>query len=349
MLHIDLKYINMISHRLDRFKRKDDYLFNFRCPICGDSSTKKNKARGYIYRKKNDMFYKCHNCGAGKTFGGLLKITDPLLYKEYVMERYSEGVAGPRANKDPDFNFEPPKFGGTNTQESPVGGLIDELLDRVDKLHEQAELSDSNHIAVDYCKQRRIPREKWHRIYHIDDMSKIHQLAPKYKERIKTQESRLAIPFFDKSGRLTAINLRSYGNSQLKYILVKINEDFPTIFGLDVINYSEPVNIVEGPLDSLFLDNSIACAGTSFNKIDTLNLHEDSVVIIDNQPKNREVCRILEENIQQGKNVVIWPDDIQEKDVNDMVIAGINVKEIISNNVFHGLEAELKFINWRKC
>ena len=102
MLHIDLKYINMISHRFERFKRKDDYLFNFRCPICGDSSTKKNKARGYLYKKKNDMFYKCHNCDAGKTFGGLLKITDPLLHKEYVMERYSEGVAGPRANKTPE-------------------------------------------------------------------------------------------------------------------------------------------------------------------------------------------------------------------------------------------------------
>ena len=86
MLHIDLKYIMMIAHRFDRFKRKDDYLFNFRCPICGDSSSKKNKARGYLYKKKNDMFYKCHNCGAGKTFGGLLKDTDPMLHKDYVLE-----------------------------------------------------------------------------------------------------------------------------------------------------------------------------------------------------------------------------------------------------------------------
>ena len=177
----------MISHRFERFKRKDDYLFNFRCPICGDSSTKKNKARGYLYKKKNDMFYKCHNCDAGKTFGGLLKITDPLLHKEYVMERYSEGVAGPRANKTPEFDFKPPVF---NT---PKDGLIDELMDRVDKLHEQCELSDSNHIAVDYCKRRMIPKEKWDRLYHIEDISKIHQLAPKYRDRIKTNEPRLAL------------------------------------------------------------------------------------------------------------------------------------------------------------
>ena len=125
MLHIDLKYIMMISHRFDRFKRKDDYLFNFRCPICGDSSTKKNKARGYLYKKKNDMFYKCHNCDAGKTFGGLLKMTDPLLHKEYVMERYSEGVAGPRANKTPEFDFKPPVF------DKPKDGLIDEMAFQV--------------------------------------------------------------------------------------------------------------------------------------------------------------------------------------------------------------------------
>ena len=343
MLHIDLKYINMISHRLDRFKRKDDYLFNFRCPICGDSHTHKNKARGYIYKKKNDMFYKCHNCGAGHTFGGLLKIVDSLLYPQYIMERYSEGVAGPRANKTPEFNFEPPKFKTGNEK------LIDQLMDRVDKLAEQAELSDSNHIAVDYCKKRGIPKEKWNRLYHIDNIREIHQLAPKYKDRIKSEEPRLAIPFFDKDGRLTAISLRDYGNNPLKYILVKVNEDAPTIYGLDVINYNTTLNVVEGPLDSLFLDNAIACAGTSFSKIKTLNLPEDRVIIVDNQPKNVEVCKILHNLIKEEEKVVIWPDDIMEKDINDMILSGLAVQDIISNNVFHKLEAELRFTNWRKC
>ena len=340
MLHIDLKYINMISHRFERFKRKDDYLFNFRCPICGDSSTKKNKARGYLYKKKNDMFYKCHNCDAGKTFGGLLKMTDPLLHKEYVMERYSEGVAGPRANKTPEFNFKPPVF---NT---PKDGLIDKLMDRVDKLHEQCELTDSNHIAVDYCKKRKIPKEKWDRLYHIDDISKIHQLAPKYKDRIKTTEPRLAIPFFNEQGKLTGMTLRDYANSSLRYIMVKIVEDAPTIFGLDCISKDKPVKIVEGPLDSLFLDNSIACAGTAFNKIIP---GENDIIVIDNQPKNKEVCDVLHKHISKGHKVVIWPDNIEQKDINDMVMANLDVEEIINYNTFQNLEAELKYTNWRKC
>ena len=328
----------MISHRFDRFKRKDDYLFNFRCPICGDSSKKKNKARGYIYRKKNDMFYKCHNCEAGKTFGGLLKITDPLLHKQYIMERYSEGVAGPRANKSPKFEFKTPEFGAPDR-------LIDKLMDRVDTL-------DATHMAAEYCKERDIPKEQWHRLYHIENIKDICQLNPKYKDRIKSDESRLAIPFFNEEGILTAVTLRSYGASPLRYILVKINEDSPTVFGLDCISKSKPVKIVEGPLDSLFLDNCIACAGTSFNKIETLNLPEDSIIVVDNQPKNKEVCKIIDKYIKAGKRVVIWPDNVLEKDINEMVLAGVlpvNVEDIISNNVFQNLEAELKFINWRKC
>jgi len=336
MLHIDLKYIMMISHRFDRFKRKDDYLFNFRCPICGDSSSKKNKARGYLYKKKNDMFYKCHNCGAGKTFGGLLKDTDPMLHKDYVLERYKAGVTAPRANTTPDFSgqFSKPEF-GTNER------LIDTLMDRVDTL-------DPNHMAPTYCKERLIPQEKWDRLYHIEDISKIHQLAPKYKDRITTTEPRLAIPFFNEEGVLTGLTLRHYGNNPLRYIMVKINEDAPTIFGLDRISKETPVKIVEGPLDSLFLDNCIAAAGSSFNKIKDLGL-DNPVIIVDNEPRNEAICKVLHKNIQEGHRVVIWPDSVTEKDINDMVIANLDVQEIINYNTFQNLEAELKFRTWRKC
>ena len=326
----------MISHRFERFKRKDDYLFNFRCPICGDSSTKKNKARGYLYKKKNDMFYKCHNCGAGKTFGGLLKDTDPMLHKDYVLERYKAGVTAPRANTTPDFSgqFSKPEF-GTNER------LIDTLMDRVDKL-------DPNHMAPTYCKERMIPQEKWDRLYHIEDISKIHQLAPKYKDRITTTEPRLAIPFFNEEGILTGLTLRHYGNNPLRYIMVKINEDAPTIFGLDCISKETPVKIVEGPLDSLFLDNCIAAAGSSFNKIKDLGL-DNPIIIVDNEPRNEAICKVLHKNIQEGHRVVIWPDNVTEKDINDMVMANLDVQEIINYNTFQNLEAELKFRTWRKC
>ena len=95
---IDGKYVNLISHRLLRFKKKSEYLWNFRCPICGDSKKSQSKARGYVYRKKNDLFYRCHNCGVGNTLGNFIKEIDPTLYKQYVIERYKGGVTGKGSN-----------------------------------------------------------------------------------------------------------------------------------------------------------------------------------------------------------------------------------------------------------
>ena len=128
--------------------------------------------------------------------------------------------------------------------------------------------------------------------------------------------------------------------------MVKIVEDSPTIFGLDVISKDTPVKIVEGPLDSLFLTNSIACAGTAFGKITP---GDNDIIIIDNQPHNVEVCNILLKHIRNGIKVVIWPESIEAKDINEMVIAGVNVEDVISNNTFQNLEAELKYTAWRKC
>ena len=86
MVHIDLKYIMLLSPRLDKFKKVRDNLFNFRCPYCGDSQKHSNKARGYFYRKKNDFFYKCHNCSIGTNLAKVVKYVDSELYRDYVLE-----------------------------------------------------------------------------------------------------------------------------------------------------------------------------------------------------------------------------------------------------------------------
>ena len=82
--YIDLKFINEISGRLGQFKKKGDNLFNFRCPHCGDSKKSKTKARAYLYRVKNDMFFKCHNCGQGQNFANFLKFVDPTMSVSYT-------------------------------------------------------------------------------------------------------------------------------------------------------------------------------------------------------------------------------------------------------------------------
>ena len=111
MSFIDSKYIGLISSRLEKFAKKKEGLYNFRCPYCGDSQKTKNKARGYLYKLKNDHNFKCHNCGVSKTFTNFLKDIDTLLYDKYLMERYKNGLTGKRSQtKKPEFKFEKPNF-----------------------------------------------------------------------------------------------------------------------------------------------------------------------------------------------------------------------------------------------
>lgn len=334
-LYIDTKYLTQISHKFEIFKKKNDYLWNVRCPICGDSQKNKRKMRGYFFRKDNDLMYKCHNCGHGAHFGTMLKQMDTLLYKEYVLERYADG-----GNRK--------KFGTERTVkevvkiEKPEVSLWTHLMDCLYDL-------PADHEVIEYVNGRGLPKDSHKRLYFVDNIKNVVQLNYKYKESIRTEEPRLAIPFVNENGKLTALSMRGMRGEALRYILIKIDEDAPTVYGMDNVDKTLPVTVVEGPLDSLFIKNSIACAGTSFNKIEELGLDKDNTrIVFDNQPKNAEVCKLVEKYVGMGYKVVIWPETIGEKDINDMVIAGINVQDIIDSNTYQGLSARMKFTSWRK-
>lgn len=335
-LYLDNKYLMLISNRLPLFKRKSDTLFNCRCIICGDSTKNNRKARGYFFNYKNELRYKCHNCDASVKFSTFLKNLDSNLFSQYTLEKFEETNVKPASNII-SYVFEQPSF--TKKEEN----LIDQLLDRLDILPPDNE-------AVLYCKERKIPENKFSKLYYIDNIKKIVQLNEKYKQSIRGEESRLVIPFYDNEGQLSAVTCRAIHGEALRYITVKVKEDAPLIFGLENIDKSKTVYVVEGPLDSLFLNNCIAVGGTSFGKITHLGIDKSNLVLIyDNQPRNIEVCKLIEKNIDQGYNVVIWPQTIQPKDINNMVHAGIDVKTVISKNIYSGLTAKAKFLAWRRC
>ncbi len=346
-LYIDVKYLNLISHRFERFKRKDDYLFNVRCPICGDSQKKKSKMRGYFYRKEGGMFYKCHNCDYGTNFGNMLKQLDQLSYKEYVLERYQNGQSKFTSHKEPELPDFKPKF---REQFAPIPpkpkSLIDSLMDRLDTL-------PYDHEAVKYCEARAIPKSAYDRLYYVDNIQDVVQLNHKYKESIKTEEPRLAIPFFDGNGKLLSVALRAMRGESLRYIIIKVHEDAPTVFGLDKIDVNEQITVVEGQLDSLFLDNAISVSGTSFSKIESLNLPKERLnIVFDNQPKNTEICKLMKKYIDLQYSICIWPDEVSGKDINEMVLSGLTrqrISDIIRNNTFAGLQAQMKLSSWKKC
>jgi hypothetical protein len=344
-LFIDVKYLNQIATKLPLFKKKGQYIYNCRCVICGDSSTKKNKARGYFYRAKNDLYYKCHNCDASQHFGTFLKNFDGNLYREYRLERYANGE-NRRAHSNPEAELKE-KFNFASAEDLlPVPTLLDELLDRVDTL-------PADHEVRQFCAQRGIPDYQLNRLYFIDDMRRIGQLSPKMRDKIKTAEPRLVIPFRDGAGKLMGVTCRALRGEALRYIMVRIDEDAPQVFGLDCVNPLTTVYVVEGPLDSLFLPNSIAVGGTGFHRSAELGIDlRRLTVVIDNQPRNREVVAVYRKMIDAGYNVFIWP-ETDSKDINEYVLAnaGLDARtlaQIIDNRTFSGLRATVEFNNWKK-
>ena len=325
----DTKYLNLISNRLPLFKRKDDSLYNCRCIICGDSAKHKNKTRGYFFKFKNELRYKCHNCGASQTFNTFLKNLDNSLYSQYVVEKYSEGNNVKISNTQFTATFEEPKF------KSKEEKLLDKLLDRLDTL-------PGDNEAVQFCLKRKIPKNKFDTLYFIPNIKDIVQLSSKYKESIKGEEPRLILPFYNEEGALTGVTCRALRGEALRYITVKIKEDQPLLFGVNELDKNQPVYLVEGPIDSLFLPNAIAANGTSFTK--ALELSLDIIGIFDNQPRNKEVCKIVERFINSGNKVVIWPQNLEQKDINDMVLAGKDPLKIIKENTYSGLNIKT---SWR--
>ena len=251
MSYIDQKYINLCTSRVEKFKKVRDNLWNFRCPICGDSHKRKDKARGYLYKKKNSFFYKCHNCGAGSTFNNFLKSLDPMLHSEYLVEKYKNNETqknSPIPDKVP-FKFEAPKF------KDPLN-----KLQRFDKI--------KDHPACAYIEHRKIPEKHWDKLYLADKFYEWSRtMFPEKFQSINIDYPRLVIPFFDKSGKMFAYQGRAFGNEQPRYITLKLEENKEKIYGLERIDFDSHVYVVEGPLDSLFLDNCLAVAGADLDLI----------------------------------------------------------------------------------
>ena len=329
--YIDLKFINDLSGRLSQFKKKTDYLFNFRCPHCGDSQKSKTKARAYLYRVKNDMFFKCHNCGQGQNLANFIKFVDPKLYEQYLLERYKKSAP---ATPKPKFDFKPTKF----TNQTPIDDLksIQDLLE--------------DHPARLYCMNRKIPEKYFDKLFLSDKfMTLVNEVKPNtYK--ITKDHPRLIIPFYDTTGKVFAFQGRAFGKEQPKYLTIKLDENKQKVYGLERINFQNQVFIVEGPIDSLFIDNCLAAGGADLflkNKIPNENI----TYIFDNEPRNKEIVKRMYKVIEQDFNVVIWPEDLQLKDVNDMIMSGltkIELQKIISNNTYSKLSALTKLNYWKK-
>ena len=318
---VDVKYINLISLRLQKFKKIKNNLYNFRCPICGDSQRNKNKARGYLYQVKNNTNFKCHNCGLNISFNNFLKQVDVNTHKQYTFEKFKEGNTGKNfVVQEPEFKFEVPKF-------RPKLDLPK---------------ASENPNAKAYLEKRKLNS---HKFYYTEKFKEWTNSLKLTFDSIVKDEPRIIIPLFYQN-TLVGFKGRALGPNKIKYITVMLNDDAPKIYGLDEVQKTETVYITEGPFDSTFICNSIAMCGAD-GDVSKWGIR-NRVWIYDNEPRNTEIVRRIQSKIESGESVVIYPNSVTEKDINDMVLSGLDVQSMIESNTYSGLEAKLKFTTWKK-
>jgi len=318
---VDVKYINLISSRFQKFKRVKNNLYNFRCPICGDSQTNKNKARGYLYQIKNNTNYKCHNCGVNVSFNNFLKQIDTQIHKQYIFEKFKEGNTGKNfTTQAPILKFEAPKF----------------------KPKLDLPKASENPVAKAYLENRKLNPDNYYYTEKFKEWT--NSLRPTF-DNVSKDEPRIIIPLFYQN-ILVGFQGRALGPSKVKYITIMLIDDAPKIYGLDKVQKNKSVYITEGPFDSTFISNSIALCGAD-GDVDKWGI-SDPVWVYDNEPRNREILSRISRVIEMGQKVIIWPSTIKEKDINDMVLSGLDVQSVIESNTYSGLEAKLKFTTWKK-
>ena len=319
---IDSKYISLISSRLQKFKKVKPDLYNFRCPICGDSQKNKNKCRGYFYVVKNNTNFKCHNCGASLSFNNFIKKVDVTLHKQYTLEKFKEGHTGKNfVTEEPEFTFKKPVF----------------------KKKLDLPKASENFFAKEYLEKRKLNPDKF---YFTDTFKKWTNTKKQTFDTIGRDEPRIIIPMYDVSKNLIGFQGRSLTHNSVKYITVMLDDEAPKLYGLESIDENKPIYIVEGPFDSTFVENGVAMCGAD---VDVGSFGwSDYIWVLDNEPRNREIVNRVAKLIDRGEKVVIWPNQIIEKDINDMVLGGQNIMDVLKSSTYHGLEAKVKFNTWKK-
>ena len=319
---VDSKFIGIISPRLQKFKKIKSDLYNFRCPICGDSQKNKSKTRGYLYGVKADVNFRCHNCGASMTLSNFLKTLDPVIHKQYVFERFKNNKTGRgTVVEEPKFDFKPPQF-------APKVDLPRASENDAARLYLEKRLIDPK--IFNYTPTFK----KW-----------VNTLVPNKFSDITYDEPRIIIPLIYEN-QLIGFQGRALGPNSVKYITIMLDDDAPKIYGLDKINNEFPVFVTEGPFDSTFVSNSIAMCGAD-GDVRKWGV-SDPVWVYDNEPRSNEIVKRISSTIDRGEKVVIWPNNINEKDINDMILARHDVMDVLNSNTYSGLTAQLQFNTWKR-
>jgi hypothetical protein len=326
-LYLDKSFANLISQKLPLFKWNTPNVANFRCTYCGDSKSNKYRKRGYLYELKDGLNFKCQRCGKSCSFSNFLKDIDPNLHKDYIFEKFQDKQ-----------KFQP------KAKEEPI---LDNTFN-IDSLVSIKDLPKTHH-ARKYVENRKIPEKFWDRLFYSSNYKlwvNTYIIPDKFKN-IPESDDRLVIPFYNKSGKAFAFQGRDLTDNPNveRYITIKAGKEL-LIYGLERIDITKEIYLLEGPIDSLCIKQALAAAGSSLKKLIKSEL--DIIFVFDNEPRSKQIIDLMEEIIKNNRKIFIWPKNVLQKDINDAIIEGVDIEKIIKKNIYHGLNAQLKFQEWKK-
>lgn len=311
---------------------------NFRCHICGDSHQNEFKTRGWIYERKGTMWYGCFNCGYQKPFISYLKEYHPEQFREYLLESRKDSVI--EKKEEPDIEVFSKVIPVTKST------ILDEFGKRMDLLPQ-------GHPALTYMQNRLIPEDKMKLFWFTMNWKELaNKISPNMYRKIEP-EPRIVIPIYDENNDVSAIQGRALRSTEsLRYMTVKVCEESNKIYGLERVNKNEDVFFLEGPIDSVFIDNALAIVGGNMALSDA-PFKKNRVWVLDNEPRSVDTCKRIKKLIDAGERVVLWDAARwKSKDVNDMILKdGATIEKInlyLRKNIVHGLMAKHRFNNWCK-
>lgn len=338
--YLDAKFINLVSPRLERFAWKKSNLAVCRCPVCGDSTKNKAKTRFYFYEKGGNYFVRCHNCDYSTTLGVFIRFLDESLYSQYCLERLKDTQEA-QGRPEPKPKRETPQK-PSNEALATIPRLVDLPAD---------------HPANRWAETRRIPEQKRHLLYYSPNFFEfVNLIDPEAKVG---DDERIVIPIFDRTGNLAGIQGRLLKTStqkwkEIRYITIKVDPDGDRLwYGLERVKTDQPIIVVEGPLDSLFLRNSVAMLGLSDPLYVPEGIPKERLIYaLDNEPRNEQVVAAMTTLINAGRSVCIWDRNVKSiKDINDMVMRNIRpveVESMIRTCTYNGLSGLLALNRWKK-
>lgn len=328
-------YADTVGHRLDLFKIQSysPYRANFRCPICGDSQKNKYRKRAYFLEKNQALVFHCHNECGSMSFERFMKDYYGDIYTTYKFDLF-------RNMRESNTEVEHKQI---NTYTPVVHNKTNDI---------DLQRARDNKISLEYLKSRMIPDKFIDDIYYTDKFHEyINEVIPdKFPSEIADKsESRIVMPMRGYDNNIFGVISRSLEpSSNSRYLTIKFDEESPKIFGLNRINRDKMIYVTEGPIDSFFIDNCVALAGTDGNPDNIFSSKKDYVMVLDNQPRSESIIKKYQMYINRGCSMFIWPKWIKEKDINDCILNDIDINSIIKQNTFCGLKLKIKFNDWKR-